>query len=132
MATDYKALLAKNDTDLLEEIGELVGKTIENDPELNPLGLQASSFRDLGSAIVMRMNRQLHELICEGKGEEANKLKKMLSLDGAGMSAAFTGILILYFSISPGVAPLIAVVIVKNFILPAGEEICLFWSSKIT
>ncbi|WP_395774235.1 hypothetical protein [Agrobacterium pusense] len=134
LAVDYAALFSKNDVQLLDEIGQLTAETLENDSTCEALGFGGSSARDLGTAIFKRINKELHSLICGGEApdEDREKLKKILHLDEASMAAALTSVLVLYFSVSVAVAPIVAVLIVKKFIKPAGEEVCAFWSAKLS
>jgi hypothetical protein len=131
--TDVTALMDKSEGELLDEIGILTVSTLENDPGAEMLGLGSSSARDLGIAIFNRMHRELHSLICGGSNsdEERAKIKNLLSLDVAGMSLGLSSLLIVHFAVSPPIAAVIALLTVKKFIVPAGEEVCTFWAGYI-
>ncbi len=133
-AVDFKALLQKSSDELYDEVGQLTKESCQDDSSLDSLGLGVGSLRDLGSAIFARLHREVHFLIC-GEGaseqEERAKLKKILSLDAAAMSAALTSVLIYYLAVSMPVASLVAVLIVKHAVVPATEEICSFWGKQL-
>lgn len=129
---EIERLMAKSDGELLDEIGALTLKTLEDEPGAERLAFSIQPARDLGSAIFKRLHKELHSLICGGvqTDEEREKLKKMLSLDVAGMSVALATLLVSQFAVSPAIAAIVALLVVKKFIQPAGEEFCEFWSKN--
>lgn len=129
---EIERLMAKSDGELLDEIGALTLKTLEDEPGAERLAFSIQPARDLGSAIFQRLHKELHSLICGGAqtDEEREKLKKMLSLDAAGMSVALATLLVSQFAVSPTIAAIVALLAVKKFIQPAGEEFCEFWAKN--
>jgi len=132
---------AKTDPDALEVILGKQEKAIERDPALGQdptldppydgthMGL-VEDLKHIGSAIVRRWSRNLHELVC-GKGdtEERKKFFEALSLGEAAQIAAVASLLLPLTG--PAIAATAAPLIVRKFLTPVVEEACDFWAEKL-
>lgn len=108
---------------------------LANDPTLDPpydsthMGL-IDDLRDLGSRIAKRWARKLHEIVCgSGGGADRNKLLEALNISEAAAIAVVTSLLLSL--VSPAISAPVAVVVVRQFLIPAGETICDYWSEKL-
>lgn len=140
-----KAAQALGETHDVDALMVLLGKQqkviaeapdLANDPTLDPpydsthMGL-IDDLRELGFRIVSLWSRKLHEVICGTESDDINRKKLLdsLNISEAAAIAAVTSLLLPF--ISPAVAAPVAVIIVKQFLVPAGEEICEFWGEKL-
>jgi len=128
----------------VENLYELIGrqeKTIERNPalaygpDLDPpydsghMGL-IEDVKALGKRVAKRWSHALHDLICgSGNDAEREQLKTALNISEAAAIATVTGLLLPV--LSPPIAAAVAVVIVKKFLAPAGEELCEYWKEQL-
>lgn len=128
----------------LENLYELIGrqeKAIERDPalaydpDLDPpydsghMGL-IDDVKALGKRVAKRWSRALHDLVCgSGNDAEREQLLSALNISEAAAIATVTGLLLPV--LSPPIAAAVAVVIVKKFLAPAGEELCGYWGEQL-
>ncbi|WP_145108055.1 hypothetical protein [Cereibacter sediminicola] len=88
-------------------------------------------FRDLGLAVVTRLERELHTLMCTEAGQgDREALQQALGLPQAGLVGAMTAAL-MGLGCPAFVAPLVAAVIVKRGVAPAWDETCRIWSLRL-
>ncbi len=139
--------LAKSD-DELEVILGLREKKIGEQPDLaadpnlpvmydsTHLGL-LNDARDIGKRILKRWNKELHGLVCHPKNPEAQKLGEVIAnaagvkggVEAALIAAVVSALLVL--SLSPAIAAVVAPIVVRKFIVPAGDELCMAWEEGI-
>lgn len=123
-----------SDNDLLQMIGERAEKTRIESEGVEVRGLGASDFKSLGRNIFNRINRELHELFCGSGAEDAKQrqdLAKIFRLDHAAVQGALTVFLISTMGLDATIAAVIAVLIIKKILIPAGAEVCLFWEKHL-
>jgi hypothetical protein len=90
----------------------------------------------LGKAILGRWNKTLYDLIC-GEPDEAGKEARKSILDALKLgdanafAAAITAALISVFSVGPGIALVVGVLVGKVLMPSAGQEICAFWKERL-
>lgn len=108
---------------------------LAQDPTLDPpydsshMGLVAD-LKTLGRRIASKWSRKLHGSVCgEAGGEERNKLLAELNVSEAAAIALVTSMLLPL--VSPAIAAPLAVIIVREFLVPAGGTICEFWEEKL-
>lgn len=108
---------------------------LAQDPTLDP-GYESShmglveDLRTLGRRIAVKWSRKLHNLICgQAGGEELNKLLAAMNVSQAAAIALVTSMLLPL--VSPAIAAPLAVIIVREFLAPAGTTICDFWGEKL-
>ena len=139
-------LRKKDEEALASEIG-LRSKHIEGDPTAadNPdlvvtygthLGMGAiDDIKALGWRILVRWNKELYGVVCSSeKAEEQEMRKKILgalSLDEAALIAVIAPPLI-WLGAPAAIAAPVAPLLVKKFIIPAKEELCVAWGEAIT
>jgi hypothetical protein len=94
----------------------------------------ADELRKLGKRIFRRLHREAWELICgEDKDdvEDRDKLLGALKMDRTAAAAVLTGILIANLGLSPAVAPVVAVLVLKRVFSPVYEELCGAWKESL-
>ena len=108
---------------------------LAQDPTLNPtydsghMGL-VEDLKTLGRRIAAKWSRKLPDLVCgQAGGEERNKLLAALNVSQAAAIALVTSMLLPL--VSPAMAAPLAVIIVREFLAPAGTVICEFWGEKL-
>jgi hypothetical protein len=109
---------------------------LSSDPTLDPpydkthMGL-LDELLELGSRIAALWMRKLHELICITSADDADrkKLFAALNLSEAAQIAAVSALVLPVMP--PAVAAPVAVIIVKQFLAPAGETLCEYWGEKL-
>lgn len=137
-----EALLAAAETDLLQEIGrrQLMLEAAPDAAAMVQLEMPAMAteaiwgdLSALGSRVLKRFERELHDLICgkaEGVAKEREQLAAALRLDRASIVAAVTASLI-QLSCPALVAPLVATLIVRKGLAPVVEELCDAWQERL-
>jgi hypothetical protein len=95
---------------------------------------RSGAIRQLGKRVFARWNQTLYDFVCKGSAEDKDirdQLMKALSLkDGSG-TALIAGVLVTYFGVAAAIAVVIAVLVVKLIIQPAGDEICKAWGEAL-
>lgn len=89
----------------------------------------------LGTRIVNRWNKVLHDLVCGG-AEVDEKVRASIfdavKLNSSeALAAAITAALIGAFSVGPAIAAIVGVILGKLLLPEAGKEICAFWKEKL-
>lgn len=138
---EAQRLAAGADTEALYALLGRQDKAIARQPELaqNPaldpaydsshMGL-VDDLRTLGRRIANQWSRKLHDLVCgQAGGEERNKLLAALNVSQAAAIALVTSMLLPL--VSPAIAAPLAVIVVREFLAPAGTTICDFWGEKL-
>ncbi|MEM9231671.1 MAG: hypothetical protein AAGB10_18915 [Pseudomonadota bacterium] len=93
------------------------------------------TLREAGQRVVMGAADGLHQLICGAENPDTEKNRQAL-LNAVGLSeataiGATTTLLLTLPAITPMIAAAAAVVIVRLFLIPAGEDLCEFWAEKL-
>lgn len=136
-------LRAKDEEALVLEIGRR-GKSIESDPSGadNPnlsvaYGTHMGMIDDvkaLGWRILARWNKELHAIVCTSDRPEDREMRQKvvdaLRLDEAALIATVLQALI-WLGAPAAIAAPVAPLIVRKFILPAKDELCLAWGEAI-
>ncbi|MEP6020636.1 MAG: hypothetical protein ABJ251_19350 [Paracoccaceae bacterium] len=88
-------------------------------------------LKEIGDRLIKLWVRKLHGVICGGSSSEESrkKIASFASLDDAAAIAAVTALLLPITS--PVFAAPAAVIIVREFLGPAAEELCDFWAEKL-
>ncbi|WP_151611880.1 hypothetical protein [Sinorhizobium alkalisoli] len=123
------------DDELLERIGKAAAASLDKTDNPDTLGLAGGDLRNLGQRIYHRLSRELHQLVCGSEVadvEQRSKLTKVLSLDPTQMTTGLTAALVVYLGADPVVATIVAVLMVKRIVLPAGSELCKFWGEQLS
>lgn len=138
------ALLRKSDDELIEQIGVTARATADHaeyagayDPGIpeGAVGLSMEDLREVGRRIFARIERQVFDVFCgtsESDEEDRRKITEALGLGEAAMAAALVYFMTSTLAIAPAIATLIAALLVRRIFLPAGQEVCTFWSEKIS
>jgi hypothetical protein len=86
----------------------------------------------LGKRVLNRWNKELQEIVCGGKGavKDRQAILQSLNLGEAAVVGAVASVL---FSLGAGatIAAALAALVVKRFIWPAKDELCIAWKEKI-
>src|SRR5438477_7381485 len=137
-------LLRADETQLYETLA-IREKAIEEKPELGTrydvdIAYDADIMgpkdflRDLGVKILRRWNKEAYKLICGGDAADAKDRNDLVHLVASGSVDAgggIAGILVASLGLAPAIAAVIAVIILKRFVKPAGEEFCMLWAKNI-
>jgi hypothetical protein len=136
-------LYNKKDAKALELLIGLRTKAIALDPALSDeLNLEPSyadqtmgSLDDLtllGRKILNRWNKELNEVVCGGKGgaKDRQAILQSLNLGEAAVVGAVASLL-LSLGLGATIAAAVAALVVKRFIWPAKDELCVAWKEKI-
>jgi hypothetical protein len=116
-------------------------EAIEKDPSLSgdlemmpayestEMGL--AELRALGWRLVRRWNRELHRLVCGSSDAQVRQdLARALNL-GEGTVIAVLMPCLLGIGIPAALAVVLAPIIVRKFLVPAGDELCNAWEEAI-
>jgi len=124
-------MLGKQEKALARDPSLAAEPMLDPDYDSTHMGL-VDDLKDLGQRIVARWSRALYELVCGGQGDDADrrKLFDALNVSEAAAIAAVTALL-LGMAVPPPIAAAASVVIVRKFLVPAGEEVCLFWGEQL-
>lgn len=146
MHIEEKTIAAAQDFARLDEESLLVllgkqEKAIEREPALaaNPsldppydsthMGV-VDDLKALGRRILKRWNQELHRLVCE-QGDDAER-KQLLDALNLGEAAAVAAVASALLAIAPAaIAAAAAPIIVKKFLVPAKEELCVAWGEML-
>lgn len=141
---DLKKLLGADEHTLLEELGMRlkaakagVAGAADYDPtlvydvqEMGPL----DDLRELGRRLFRRFTRELHTLVCGAEAEnkaDRESIIKALGFGSIAVAGAITAVLVSTFAMAPAVATVVAALVVKRIIEPAGNTICDFWDDQL-
>jgi hypothetical protein len=140
VTAEAERLYDKDESALLVSIGqrELAVKTdaaapIEGDFTYAAETMGLDDLKDLGRRILKRWNKELYEIVCPAAGatgKEREDLLKALNISEVAAIAAVTGLLLPLGVPAPVAAPL-AALLVKKFLLPAKDELCIKWGESI-
>jgi hypothetical protein len=136
-------LLLADDDSLLEQLGIYVkanvarqaavveyAPTITHDEKMmGPL----DDVRALGRRVLARWNRELFQVMCgsaAGDQKERESLLKAIGVSDVAIASALTALLVTW-GVAAAIATLIAALVVKRIISPAGKEFCAFWGEKL-
>lgn len=88
----------------------------------------------LGKAIFRRWNRTLHDFVCSpSDDDEALQVQVMEALAGKGSGVALiAGVLVSAFGLHMLTATLIASLVMRLFAEPVKEEVCDYWTTKLS
>ena len=83
-----------------------------------------------GVRVMNRWSKELYQLVCGSEEKQArDELMEALNL---GETAAIAAVASLLLAIAPAaVAAPLSVLLVKSFVLPAKDELCLVWREQI-
>lgn len=142
-----KGLLSKDEEALLLEIGlreEAIqrNEALKTNPNLQVeydsthMGL-IDNIKSLGLRIMTRWNKELYGIVCPaGKKETAEDKKIRENLfealkmgDAAVIAAVVTGLM--FLGTPAAIAAPLAPFLVKKFIMPAKDELCIGWGEAI-
>jgi hypothetical protein len=90
-------------------------------------------MRALGRKILKRWNKELHGLVCgSGSANEKERTEILNSLN-LGETAVIAAVAAALFGLGvpPPIAAALAPLIVKKFIWPAKDELCIAWGEGI-
>jgi hypothetical protein len=103
-------------------------------PDSNLRAIDAADLQTLGARVFLRWSRALHELLC-GSSDEDKDLRDRLwsAITGktGGITALFSAVLVSSFGATPAVAAIVATLIAKVVLQPAGEELCSYWAKQL-
>jgi hypothetical protein len=111
------------DPDLASRSSEWALRTID------PGELQA-----LGTRVFLRWSRALHGLLCGSAGEDKDlrdRLWSAITGKTGGISALLSATLVSSFGAAPAVAAIVATLVAKVILQPAGEEVCSYWAARL-
>jgi hypothetical protein len=137
-------LLGADESQLYETLG-IREKAIEKSPELanrydidvdyDATEMGPKEFlRDLGVNILRRWNKEAYKLICGGGSadeKDRNDLVRLVASGSVDAGGVLAGILVASLGIAPAIAAVIAVIVLKRFVKPAGEEFCKLWAKNL-
>ena len=137
-------LLDADDLTLIEKLG-LRGKAVQigtpdavrYDPVLvHDAGVMGplDDLRELGRRLLARWSRELFKVMCgdaQADQKDRESLLKSIGLGDIAVASAITAVLVSSFAVAPAVATVIAALVVKRIIGPAGEEACKVWAEKL-
>jgi hypothetical protein len=93
----------------------------------------SDSLLDLGGRILHRWERELYGVVCGDAKEDAadrNSILTKIAGDDIALGAAVGGVLI-SLGVGPAVAVVVAALVIKRIIHPAGNEVCKMWSERL-
>ena len=88
-------------------------------------------FRNAGRAFLNRFNRQMYLLCCDASDPDHVKVKSALDLGADAAAAAIGALLIGVFGWLPGIASVIAMIVVKRFSGGIHGAICDAWKKEL-
>lgn len=91
-------------------------------------------LRELGRRLLARWSRELFKVMCgdaQVDQKDRESLLKSIGLGDIAVASAITAVLISSFAVAPAVATVIAALVVKRIVGPAGEEACKVWAEKL-
>ncbi len=135
------SLVALKDADLFTALGYQLSRTAAgSSPRGYISGIDKDelprdgAFQEFGKMLFRRWNKALYEFVCQSSGED-NELRERLIgvLTGkeGGAAALLAGTLVAVFGVSPALAAVVATLVIRLVITPAGEVLCSSWQSSI-
>jgi hypothetical protein len=139
-----KKLLGADEDTLLEQLGMRaqaaqagVPGAAEYDPvityDVQEMG-SLDDLRDLGRRLLHRWSRELHHIACGSMDDDKKDRESIIMALGLGdvaIAATISSVLVTSFAVAPAVATVIAALVVKRIIEPAGETICEHWDELL-
>jgi hypothetical protein len=136
--------LKELDEDALETLLGLRARAIEkdkrlqDDPDFMPkydkaqMGLM-DDVQALGRRILVRWSKELHELICGATASDTRERQAILDALHLGEVATIGAVasVLVAIGLYPALAAAVAPLIVKRFIIPAKDELCLSWGELL-
>lgn len=93
-------------------------------------------LQEIGMGILNRWNKETYGLICGDDAQAQAQRKELLGAVGVGGGAAaatyLAGVLVLIPGLAPALAAVLAVIVWKRFVSPAGEEFCVVWKKHLS
>lgn len=133
----------KDDTALevligMREIAVRANPQLKDDPFLevkydSDLMGPLDDLREVSRSIINRWNKELYLLVCANTGTGPDDRKALLNSLNLGETAIIAAVVAALMGLGVGgafAAPL-APLIVRKFIMPAGDELCIFWGKAI-
>lgn len=93
----------------------------------------ADDLLDLGGRILRRWERELHSVVCGSASDDKKDRDDILSKiggDDAVLGAAIASAL-LGLGVSAALAAVLAALVLKRILKPAGQEVCKYWSERL-
>jgi hypothetical protein len=90
-------------------------------------------IKRLGQRVLSRWSRELYGIVCGQSSSDAEARNKVLGAINLGEAAVIAGVAgaLIGLAVPAPLAAALAPLIVKRFILPAGEEVCAYWGEAI-
>ncbi|KVT98533.1 hypothetical protein WK60_00315 [Burkholderia ubonensis] len=136
-------MLAADDDTLLEKLGMGVSANIAQQPEVVQYAPQLTyevavmgpldELRTLGRRVLARWSRELYKVMCgdlEADKKDRDSLLKALGVSDVAIGAALTALLVTW-GVAAAIATVIAALVVKSIIIPAGSEACEYWGERL-
>ena len=136
-------LLAADDDTLLEKLGMGLSANIAQQPEALQYAPQFTydvavmgpmdDLRSLGRRVLSRWSRELFKVMCGDAAsdqKDRESLLKAIGVSDVAIGAALTAMLVTW-GLAAAIAAVIAALVVKRIISPAGDEACKFWGEKL-
>ena len=96
--------------------------------------MRSEATVQLGRRVFARWSRALHDFLCTPGAEDQQLRERLLNAifarDGGGV-AIVSGGLVAAFGLSPGVAAIVATLVVKLVVAPAQGELCEAWGQSL-
>jgi len=134
------ALMALSDSELELELGRRLTQSVE-EATLRPTGgasVDRATLQDLppfvrtvAQRFLDRFNRQMYSLICDQNDPDNAKLRFAASEGIEKLGYVLSGALVVTFGWMPGIASVIAVIIVKRIAKSGYGAFCETWKEKL-
>jgi hypothetical protein len=112
------------------EVAEFDPTIVYNVVEMGPM----DELREIGRRLFRRWSRELHNLACgsdEAYKVDRESILQAIGGDDVAVAAAITAVLIVSFGVAPALAPLLAGLVLKYIIKPAGDTLCEYWREHL-
>jgi hypothetical protein len=89
--------------------------------------------RTLGRRLLARWSRELHKVMCgtaAADQKDRESLLKAIGVSDVAIASALT-VLLIGWGVAAAVATVVAALLVKRIIGPAGDEFCKLWGEKL-
>lgn len=135
-ATDsaLELLIAQDEDDLERLLGQARLET-SGAPltQRGAMGL-AEDVQELGRELMNRWNRELYSVFCgdaDGDKKDRESLLRSIGLGDVAIASAVASILVSSYALAPAVATILAALLVKRIVSPAGAGFCAYWKSRL-
>jgi hypothetical protein len=113
------------------EKDESLGSDLDFEPAYESTEMGIVELRALGWRLVRRWNRELQKLVCGSSDSRTRQdVARALNL-GEGSVIAVLMPCLLGLGIPAALAVVLAPVVVRKFLIPAGDELCKAWGEAI-